>query len=356
MQSLRYLALLFSILIATLSIHAQGLSPSSLRTRSDNVQDENLRVVKIIEKAEQHYKLGELNLRDKNYASAQAEFDKAVDSVLESGMDVRSNPKLQTFYLQLVERVYRMEVAMPPLLAQAGGASPQRFVASTSTTDDVSSATQQPGFLREQKFEPSPLDELSRLELDYDEAALATINVCSVKRTANINIRGFQLGANIQEIKTRIPNLTAAPGNKFGVSSARVIFDPRKPIPNTNLKGVSALFFEFLDGRVTSILAFYDNSIKWNNSDEFVVKTSQAFNLPLAWRPLSGSAYRAGTAKGLKCSDFGVVAGFIQTNRDSYPAIHLFDTEASAAINRRIQEDAERKSREEEKRRQAFKP
>ncbi len=40
--------------------------------------------------------------------AARTEFDKAVDAVLESGMDVRSNPKLQTFYLQLVERVYRM--------------------------------------------------------------------------------------------------------------------------------------------------------------------------------------------------------------------------------------------------------
>jgi hypothetical protein len=359
MQSPRNLALFLSILIAPFSLPAQGL-PSSLRTTAEDVERDNPRVLQIMEKAEQHYRLGERNLRDKNVDAARTEFDKAVDSVLESGMDVRSNPKLQTFYLQLVERVYRMEAAMSPVPAQRGGQQPRQFIAApTNATTDIASAVpaqQQPGFLREQKFEPSPLDELSRLSPDYDEADLSTINGCAVKRTANINIRGFQLGMSIQEVKTRIPHLTTASGNKFGVSTARVIFDPRKPMLNSTLKGLRVLFFEFLDGRTTSILAFYDNSIKWNSPDEFVVKTSQAFNLPLAWRPLSGSAYSAGTARGLKCSDFGVVAGFIETSRASYPAIHLFDTEASATIQRRVQENAEKKLREEEKLRQAFKP
>src|SRR4028119_200024 len=111
---------IFTTLVSPLAnAYAQGL-PSSLRTTVNDVERDNPRVLQIMETAEQHYKLGELNLKDNKMDAARTEFDKAVDSVLESGMDVRSNPKLQTFYLQLVERVYRMEVAMPPVPAQTG--------------------------------------------------------------------------------------------------------------------------------------------------------------------------------------------------------------------------------------------
>ena len=43
---------------------------------------------------------------------ARDEFDKAVDEILMSGLDVRANQRLQTFYLELVERIYREEVPM----------------------------------------------------------------------------------------------------------------------------------------------------------------------------------------------------------------------------------------------------
>ncbi|HEY0100317.1 MAG TPA: transglycosylase SLT domain-containing protein [Pyrinomonadaceae bacterium] len=164
--------------------YAQGL-PSSLRTTVNDVERDNPRVLQIMEKAEQHYRLGELNLKDKNMDAARTEFDKAVDSVLESGMDVRSNPKLQTFYLQLVERVYRMEVAMPAPTQNSG--QPAQFVAaSTNATNDVAAvAAQQPGFLREQKFEPSPLDELSRLELTTEEKQVTNEDVVKLEEAKN---------------------------------------------------------------------------------------------------------------------------------------------------------------------------
>lgn len=175
--------------------YAQGL-PSSLRTTVNDVERDNPRVLQIMETAEQHYKLGELNLKDKNMDAARTEFDKAVDSVLESGMDVRSNPKLQTFYLQLVERVYRMEVAMPP--AQTGGQPAQFVAASTNTANDVPAVVQQPGFMREQKFEPSPLDELSRLELTPEEKKVTTEDVVQLEEAKNAVDFGFESNTLIQ--------------------------------------------------------------------------------------------------------------------------------------------------------------
>ncbi|HZG51018.1 MAG TPA: transglycosylase SLT domain-containing protein [Pyrinomonadaceae bacterium] len=193
---------IFTMLVSPVSTaSAQGLTASSLRTTANDVERDNPRVLQIMEKAEQHYKLGELNLKDKNVDAARTEFDKAVDSVLESGMDVRSNPKLQTFYLQLVERVYRMEVAMPAVPAQTGNQQVAQIVnVSTNATNDVAAvAVQQPGFLREQKFEPSPLDELSRLELTDTEKQVTTEDVVKLEEAKNAVDFGFNSNALIQQ-------------------------------------------------------------------------------------------------------------------------------------------------------------
>jgi len=200
----RLLSLLaiFTTLVSPVSTaYAQGL-PSSLRTTVSDVERDNPRVLQIMEKAEQHYRLGELNLKDKNMDAARAEFDKAVDSVLESGMDVRSNPKLQTFYLQLVERVYRMEVAVPAAPSQTGNQQVAQIVnVSTNATTDIASAVpaQQPGFLREQKFEPSPLDELSRLELTPEEKQVTTEDVARLEEAKNAVDFGFNSNTLIQQ-------------------------------------------------------------------------------------------------------------------------------------------------------------
>jgi membrane-bound lytic murein transglycosylase D len=197
----RLLSLLaiFTMLVSPLAdAYAQGL-PSSLRTTVNDVERDNPRVLQIMETAEQHYKLGELNLKDKNLDAARTEFDKAVDSVLESGMDVRSNPKLQTFYLQLVERVYRMEVAMPAPSQNASSQTAQFVAASTNAAaNDVQTITQQPGFLREQKFEPSPLDELSRLELTPEEKQVTTEDVVKLEEAKNAVDFGFNSNSLIQ--------------------------------------------------------------------------------------------------------------------------------------------------------------
>ncbi|MGI9105356.1 MAG: transglycosylase SLT domain-containing protein [Pyrinomonadaceae bacterium] len=191
---------IFTMLVSPVSnLYAQGLTVSSLRTTSSDVERDNPRVLQIVEKAEQHYKLGELNLKDKNLDAARAEFDKAVDAVLESGMDVRSNPRLQTYYLELVERVYRMEVAMPSAPVQTKGQQIAQFVAaSTNATSDVVPVVQQPGFLREQKFEPSPLDELSRLVLTREETQITSDDVAKLEEAKSAVDFGFNSNSLIQ--------------------------------------------------------------------------------------------------------------------------------------------------------------
>src|SRR4029453_390737 len=68
--------------------------------------DKVVDIDKIIASAEDHFCKGKLNLEDSKREKARDEFDKAVDSILESGFDVRASQKLQSYYLELVERIY----------------------------------------------------------------------------------------------------------------------------------------------------------------------------------------------------------------------------------------------------------
>ncbi|HEX8068836.1 MAG TPA: transglycosylase SLT domain-containing protein [Pyrinomonadaceae bacterium] len=187
--------------LSAVGVRAQLPAPSSLRssTPTDIERDAGV-VTQVIERAESHYKQGTLNLDDQKFEAARAEFDKAMDTLLESGLDVRAHPRLQTYYLQLVERIYRLEVptALPAgqgiasaaPVKSAGGA---QFVAVNGQTPQPD-APAQTGFLREQKFEPSPLDTLAKLELTEEEKKVTP------EQTAEFEVAksavDFQFGSN----------------------------------------------------------------------------------------------------------------------------------------------------------------
>src|SRR5204862_1231342 len=91
-------------------IQAQIPSGSSAREIPNEIQKAEPQVEQIIDRANDHFRKGKLNLEDNKREQARDEFDKAVDEILMSGLDVRASQRLQTFYLELVERIYREEV------------------------------------------------------------------------------------------------------------------------------------------------------------------------------------------------------------------------------------------------------
>jgi membrane-bound lytic murein transglycosylase D len=176
---LTHAALLAALLLPSVSLRAQVSQQSYLRNTPSEIEREDPRVNKIVEDAEKHFRLGELNLKDQKRQAAREEFDKAVDTVLESGMDVRSNPKLQNYYLKLVESVYRYEMgqAVPDGRPAQNGATFQKV----AQQDGVQPAAPvEVGFV-EQKFEPSPLDDLRTLTLDKKEADVSADDVAKLE-------------------------------------------------------------------------------------------------------------------------------------------------------------------------------
>jgi membrane-bound lytic murein transglycosylase D len=147
---------------------------SSARDIQTEVQKTDPRVDQVLERANDHFRKGKLNLEDNKREQARDEFDKAVDEILMSGLDVRASQRLQTGYLELVEKIYREEVpvtqsspqqSVTPVVAQAS-ANPQSEKVEVAKLEQPKQVMI--GF-RAQGFEPSPLDALSKLILNEDE-------------------------------------------------------------------------------------------------------------------------------------------------------------------------------------------
>src|SRR5687768_5664885 len=184
--------LLTALVACAASSYAQIPAASSARAIPTEVEQSEVRIQQVIARAEDHFRKGKLNLEDSKREQARQEFDKAVDSILESGLDVRASQKLQTYYLELVERIYREEVPLQQTAPQINSAA---LVAQNVQTP---SAPLQIGF-REQKFEPSPLDELSKLVLTPEEQNVSDADFVALEQAKqNVNF-SFTLNPLIQQ-------------------------------------------------------------------------------------------------------------------------------------------------------------
>jgi len=186
-------ALLTALVASATTIFAQIPAASSARAIPTEVEQSEGRVAQVIARAEDHFRRGKLNLEDNKREQAREEFDKAVDSILESGFDVRASQRLQTYYLELVERIYREEV---PLTQPAAVNS--QLVAQNTQEPATQKTPPQIGF-RDQKFEPSPLDELSKLVLTDREKEVSGEDLLALEQAQkNVNF-SFTLNPLIQQ-------------------------------------------------------------------------------------------------------------------------------------------------------------
>jgi membrane-bound lytic murein transglycosylase D len=189
-------ALLTTLVGAPLSSFGQIPVASSARTIPTEVEQSEGRIAQVIARAEDHFRKGKLNLEDNKREQAREEFDRAVDSILESGFDVRASQKLQTYYLELVERIYREEV---PLQQQTAPISTQLVAQNTQPQDQKPTPPPSQIGFRDQKFEPSPLDELSKLVLTPDEQKVDEKDLLALEQAQkNVNFT-FTLNPLIQQ-------------------------------------------------------------------------------------------------------------------------------------------------------------
>lgn len=194
-------SVLFTVLVVpALTVSGQIPAGSSARDIPTAVQQSEEQVSKVIKAAEIHFNQGKLNLEDNKRDQARDEFDKSVDAILESGLDVRASQRLQSFYLELVERIYREEVPSSRGPVQSNLIATELVVQNGAAPAGSPQKTEPPqiGF-RDQKFEPSPLDELSKLVLTPEEKNVSDADVVALEQAKqNVNF-GFTINPLIQQ-------------------------------------------------------------------------------------------------------------------------------------------------------------
>jgi membrane-bound lytic murein transglycosylase D len=184
-------------------IQAQIPGGSSARTTPSAVEKTDARVDQIIDRAEIYFKEAELHLKANERDQARQKFDKAVDTVLESGLDVRANQRLQTFYLELVERVYRVEIPVVPVTQTNAAVLAQNTTAPQPQPNQQIAKNDPPpplqiGF-RQQGFDPSPLDPLSKLILTPEEQNVTPADVEALELAKNSVNFSFTTNPLIQQ-------------------------------------------------------------------------------------------------------------------------------------------------------------
>lgn len=209
---------------------------------------------------------------------------------------------------------------------------------------------------------------------------------CTLALDRAPELRGLRLGASQATVLARFPGTSLEKPDKFGLAQLRLtvidtgagtrvmrrdraveaditstpgaesafIIDAAKFPP---LKGVRGIRLRFVDGRLAYARVAYDDSVKWDSVDEFVMTVAKALSLPVEWSSPDDSG-SASKQRELRCDGFVVTADVSADSTDTRIAAQLSveDLTATKTVEKR-QDDATQKAQQaEDAKRKSFKP
>ncbi|HBB97582.1 MAG TPA: hypothetical protein DC054_19550 [Blastocatellia bacterium] len=200
-------------------------------------------------------------------------------------------------------------------------------------------------------------------------------------------LRGFRLATPQQTVLAKFPGVSIEKPDKFGLARLRLsLIDSAAVIRATAtrdkgvqadtsarpeegsafvldgakfpaLKGVRRIELRFIDSRLSFVLVAYDDSIKWDDIDDFVGTVSKALSLPAEWKT-PAEAGGEGSEKELRCDAFAISANVGNDPLDSRVGAQLTveDLAAWKALSKRQNDLTEKTKREADEKRKGFKP
>lgn len=165
--------------------------------QSPGVERDLTMLTDIASRSKAQFEKGVAEINAGRRTDAKIAFDDSVEVFLTAKVDLRAVPRLSQCFESLVETIYRIEFPAPGRRAEVSEletACGWKGAVASSITDRSEVSISQ-GF-SSQTFEPSPLDELSRLSLTAEETASAftpegRIEYVQLERTAATRSLGF---------------------------------------------------------------------------------------------------------------------------------------------------------------------
>jgi hypothetical protein len=213
---------------------------------------------------------------------------------------------------------------------------------------------------------------------------------CTLPLERAPELRGLRLGAPQAGVLSRFPGTSVEKPDKFGLSQLQLTVNDTsaisKGLPNRDnrdkgvqpdmisgpgaesafivdsakfpaLKGVRRVRLRFVDGRLAYAQVSYDDSIKWNNVDEFVETVAKTLNLSGAWN-LPENSDGSGREREFRCDGFAMIGSVGGDATDTRIAAQLSveDLAASKLVEKRQEDFTEKAKRDEDAKRKNFKP
>ncbi len=185
---------------------AQGrVSASASADTPSEVAHRNQEIQRVVERSNAYFQSGEMNFKNGNFEKARREYDRSIDIVLESGLDVRSDTRLQQHYKSLVDLIFQRQMTLlsfgPTVPTPAGGSevavNQEKEQPPVSVQSQLEKQAQDRGF-GQQVYTPSPLDDLTKLQLtDEETKGVTEEQVQTAVTSAKLDFR-FKPNALIQ--------------------------------------------------------------------------------------------------------------------------------------------------------------
>jgi membrane-bound lytic murein transglycosylase D len=191
------------------------------------------RVQVLIEQVEKAYSNGQTDYRKGDLLAAKAEFDRAVDLMLTSGLDVKADAQLQDEFDRIVDAVTSLEM---DALKQGNGFAPNQEPTPADVASDVTFAVD-PNVIAKARSELATTK--SDLPLMVNDYVAAFINFfANTQRGHNTLMRSFERSGRYKTMIQRVMAEEGVPQDLIYLAVAESGFQPRAVNPRSRAGGM----------------------------------------------------------------------------------------------------------------------
>jgi membrane-bound lytic murein transglycosylase D len=206
-------------------------SPAAAKSQADTA--EHQRVQQLIADVEKAYSSGEANYRKGKLPEAKAEFDRAVDLMLTSAIDIKSDPQLQDEFDRIVDAVNALEMEA---LKQGNGFAPAVEPSPADVASDVTFAVD-PNLVAKARADLATTK--SDLPLVMNDYVAAYINFfANTQRGHNTLLHSFERAGRYKAMIQRVMSEEGVPQDLIYLAVAESGFQPRAVNPHSGAGGM----------------------------------------------------------------------------------------------------------------------
>jgi membrane-bound lytic murein transglycosylase D len=238
----RFLGLsLLALLLAgcTLSQRANASTDAQQTTPAPSAQQQRVRV--LIQQVEQAYAQGQAAYHKGDLADAKVDFDRAVDLMLSSGIDIKADSQLQDEFDHVVDGVNALEMEA---LKQGNGFVPKEEPTPAEVASDVTFEVN-PNIVAKAKADLATTK--SDLPLMVNDYVAAYINFfANTQRGHNTLLHSFQRAGRYKTMIQRVMAEEGMPQDLIYLAVAESGFNPRAIGPKTRSGGKAGGMWQFM--------------------------------------------------------------------------------------------------------------